>query len=142
LRDLGRAKREPALAVNPALATLAVSVDYLVIAPNALLKPSFAVVALITAIASLPLAVSWYRTVKRIQTADRIAHAEMRLNGWLILVLLVVVEAPYPGLPGAAADLVVFVGAGATFFLLYWYVQKRLNAVWRTLVRPLAKTVR
>jgi hypothetical protein len=84
--DLGRARGTKELGESPGTSLLAVTLGWLII---------------------VPAIVSTIRTAERIQTAQRLTGVERRLNGWLALVMVIVLPPVF-----------------------YAYEQSELNKVW------------
>jgi hypothetical protein len=95
LRDLGRAHNTDELGDSPGTSVLAVTLGALII---------------------VPAVISMIHTAQRIQAAQRLVGVEPQLNGWLALVMAIVV-AP----------------------VLYAYEQSDLNKVWRAAPRQPAR---
>src|SRR4051794_37204419 len=87
MRDLGRAKGEPSLGDSPGKSVLAVTVGAIIIVP--------AIISVIN-------------TFKRLQTAQRMAGIEPQANGWLAVVMALLISPVF-----------------------YAYEQSELNKVWR-----------
>src|SRR4051794_28358721 len=88
MADLGRAKGTEELGDSPGKSLLAITLGALIIVPAIL---------------------STYNTAKRIQTAQRLSGAEPQLNGWLALVMYLLIS--------------------PVFFA---YEQSELNKVWKS----------
>jgi hypothetical protein len=97
MADLGRAKGTDELGDSPAKSVLAVTLGALIIVP--------AVISVI-------------HTAQRIQRAQRLTGVEPQLNGWLALVLALVISPAF-----------------------YAYEQSELNKVWRTMQTQPAQPV-
>lgn len=91
LRDLGRARNSTELGDSPTLSVLAVTLGALILVPPW---------------------VSTYNTCKRIQAAQRLSGERELLNGWIALVLFVLI-------------LISFIP------FAFGYMQSELNKVWR-----------
>jgi hypothetical protein len=89
MADLGRAKGTDELGDSPGTSVLAVTLGALIIVP--------AVISIIN-------------TAKRIQAAQRLTGVEPQMNGWLALVMALVISPVF-----------------------YAYEQSELNKVWRTM---------
>jgi hypothetical protein len=87
MRDYGRTKGTEELGTSPGKSVLAITLGALIIVP-----------AILTIV----------NTFKRVQTAQRLAAAEGVINGWIGLILLVVITPAF-----------------------YAYMQSGLNSVWR-----------
>src|SRR3954447_22959635 len=94
MRDLGRAKGEPSLGDSPGKSVLALAVGAVIIVP--------AIISVIN-------------TFKRWQTAQRMAGIEPQANGWLALVMALLISPVF-----------------------YAYEQVELNKVWRSATAPAA----
>jgi hypothetical protein len=92
MRDLGRARGSNELGESPGTSLLAITLGALII---------------------VPALVSTYNTAKRIQAAQRLTGVEFELNGWLALVMFLLI-AP----------------------VFYAYEQSELNKVWRAGASP------
>ncbi len=92
MRDLGRAHGSDELGDSPGTSLLAVTLGALII---------------------VPALISTYNTAKRVQAAQRVSGVEPQLNGWLALVMFLVVSP-----------------------VLYAYEQSELNKVWRAGATP------
>jgi hypothetical protein len=99
MRDFGRAKGTDELGTSPGKSVLALTLGALIIVP-----------AILTIV----------NTFKRIQTAQRLAGADGRINGWIGLILLLVISPAF-----------------------YAYMQSGLNGAWRAQARlePGSQTV-
>jgi hypothetical protein len=128
LRSLARVKSDPGLKVNPTIATLAISLSYLVIVPNIIIGDD-TVDYLLAGIAGVPFLVSWYRTLRRVRRAQELTAPEQRLRIWLMMVLVILTAGPIPPLP-LAVELSWTLAGLAAVFLLYRATQAHLNAVW------------
>jgi hypothetical protein len=93
MRDLGRARGSAALGESPGTSLLAITLGALII---------------------VPALVSTYNTAKRIQTAQELTGVEFELNGWLALVMFLLIPPVF-----------------------YAYQQSELNKVWRAAASPL-----
>jgi hypothetical protein len=127
LRSLGQLKQDPGLDVNPAVATLAVSLTYAVIIPN-LIIDEHSLDYLLAGLAAIPFLVSWFRTLRRVRKAQLEAQ-EGRLNVWAVMVLVILTVGPIPPLPLAIELSWTVAGLVAVFFL-YRVTQAHLNQVW------------
>ena len=87
LRDYGRARGTDELGTSPGKSVLAVTLGALIIVP--------AVISIVN-------------TFKRVQTAQRLSGADGQINGWIGLILVVVIPPAF-----------------------YAYMQSGLNAAWR-----------
>src|SRR3954452_8329069 len=87
MADLGRARGTDELGDNPGKSLLAVTLGALII---------------------VPAIISTYHTAQRIQAAQRLTGVEPQMNGWLALVMLLVISPVF-----------------------YAYEQSELNKVWR-----------
>jgi len=92
MADLGRARNTDELGDSPGTSLLASTLGALII---------------------VPALISTYNTAKRIQAAQRIAGVEPQLNGWLGLVMFLLISPVF-----------------------YAYEQSELNKVWRTSGEP------
>jgi Domain of unknown function (DUF4234) len=92
MRDLGRARNSDELGESPGTSLLAVTLGALVI---------------------VPALVSIYRTGQRIQAAQRLTGVEPQMNGWLAIVMFLLLSP-----------------------VLYAYEQSELNKVWRNVGEP------
>lgn len=88
MRDLGRARNTDELGDSPGTSLLATTLGALII---------------------VPAVISQYNTAKRIQAAQRITGVEPQLNGWLGLVMFLLISPVF-----------------------YAYEQSELNKVWRS----------
>jgi hypothetical protein len=95
MADLGRARGTDELGDSPGKSLLAVTLGALIV---------------------VPAVISTVRTAQRIQRAQRIAGLDSQLNGWLALVLALVITPAF-----------------------YAYEQSELNKVWRTMQGPPAQ---
>ena len=92
MRDLGRARGSDELGESPGTSLLAITLGALII---------------------VPALVSTYNTAKRIQAAQTLAGVELGLNGWLALVMFLLIPPVF-----------------------YAYQQSELNKVWRAGALP------
>lgn len=92
MRDLGRARGSDELGESPGTSLLAITLGALII---------------------VPALISTYNTAKRIQTAQRLTGVEFELNGWLALVMFLLIPPVF-----------------------YAYQQSELNKVWRAGASP------
>jgi hypothetical protein len=93
MRDFGRARGTDELGESPGKSVLAITLGALIV---------------------VPALVSIYRTGKRIQAAQRLAGVEPQMNGWLAIVMFIVITP-----------------------VLYAYEQSELNKVWEKVGQPL-----
>jgi hypothetical protein len=128
LRSFGQLKNDPDLDVNPAVATLAVSLTYAVIVPNLIIDED-GLDYLLAGLAGIPFLVSWFRTLGRVRRAQKLEATEGRLNVWAVMVLVILTVGPIPPLP-LAVELSWTVAGLAAVFFLYRVTQAHLNQVW------------
>jgi hypothetical protein len=128
LRSFGQLKNDPDLDVNPAVATLAVSLTYAVIVPNLIIDDD-GLDYLLAGLAGIPFLISWFRTLRRVRKAQELEATEGRLNVWAVMVLVILTVGPIPPLPLAVEFSWTVAGLAAVFFL-YRLTQAHLNQVW------------
>jgi uncharacterized protein DUF4234 len=100
LRAFGRLKSDSRMEVNPGMATLAVSLSYVVIVPNLLISDD-AIDYSLAGVAAVPFLVSWFRTLRRVRRAQELEGLERRMNVWVLLFLVILAAGPVPPLPFA-----------------------------------------